>query len=101
MVEISGAFTYSTIRAINNKVIAGTYSVFPNPANEVAIVKWNNEQLQPMSISIFTMGGRQVNASYKMERTRAVVELSELAKGVYILKLDNKMGSSYQKLIKQ
>ncbi len=77
-----------------------TVLIFPNPANELITVKINGE-LQNNIITIHDMQGRQKLALQPQKAREISVNISELAKGIYIIKVKNDSFLVSRKLIIQ
>jgi hypothetical protein len=72
--------------------IANSYSVYPNPTNGIIEIKGNNF----VSVNIFDYTGKEVLTS-KENR----LDLSDFAKGIYIVKINTNTNTYSSKLILQ
>ena len=88
-VEKSG---YSSIEHIDNNI---QINIYPNPASEVVYLKTYNEKPVTKAI-VFDMAGRQVLMAEKIVK----LNINNLNKGTYILKIITEDGTVSKKLIK-
>ncbi len=77
--------------------------LFPNPATDVANVSIDLNEAQIFEISILSLDGkvlkRQGGTFFDAGYNHVPISISDLAKGVYILRLYSDMGSATRKLI--
>jgi para-nitrobenzyl esterase len=84
------------ITGINAEYIAETFKLYPNPSkNEVTLEhNFNGES----ECSIYNVSGQKV-ASIRMEENANKLEISGLADGIYLVKLEHNSQAYLQKLI--
>jgi 3',5'-cyclic AMP phosphodiesterase CpdA len=81
---------------INEPDASSGFSFFPNPANDQLIIKYPRKAI----IEIVNVSG-QVMKTIKYNGTMTNINIGELAKGVYILNVEDENGITSKKLIKQ
>lgn len=74
------------------------FAVWPNPVNDILYIK-SQQFSSETSFTLYDVSGRLVKSG-KMKISEAI-NLSELVKGVYILKVFNSEGTLTKKIIKQ
>lgn len=70
------------------------FSVYPNPASNHIQLK-SNRELIGLSYTIYDLNGKIVHTA-KILSENMIVDLSELASGVYILRLENQLEQSFR-----
>ena len=80
-------FIFDPGSGVETTVADSKLVVFPNPANDVVNVK-NGAAIE--SIALYSMSGAQVNAQPVVEGSNATLNVSGLASGVYMLKVNDK-----------
>lgn len=97
IVDRDGKVSYSGIVSINNK--ASVFTLFPNPANDVINV------VMPLSTTatayIITVDGKVIKNNINIVQNLNSINVSSLAKGVYLLKVETETGVTVQRFIKQ
>lgn len=97
IVDRDGKVSYSGIVSINNK--ASVFTLFPNPANDVINV------FMPLSTtakaSIISVDGKVIKNNINIVQQLNTINVSSLAKGVYLLKVETETGVTVQRFIKQ
>ncbi|NQX78865.1 T9SS type A sorting domain-containing protein, partial [Gilvibacter sp.] len=74
--------------------------LYPNPAGDQLQIQWNaNEALE--SIQIFDITGKQVLTQTMNQNAGLTLDVSELATGLYVVKLQSAAGTAVKRLIKQ
>jgi hypothetical protein len=96
-VDIDGSFTYSDIVAVNCK---GEHevTVFPNPANTFITVNFYQQEKGIADLKIFYITGQVVlKAHPDVEKgfNSFTLNIDDLIKGVYYLKLETDSHDSY------
>jgi hypothetical protein len=74
-------------------------NVYPNPVTDVLNVQWNNTN-ETANLSIRDLSGRLV-LSERVANGNAVLDLSNLSSGNYILELQTEEGTLRKQVIKQ
>ncbi len=88
----------STLLAVS-QAKNGTFSIFPNPANDIINVKLNNPATVINHAGIYDMNGRFVMNSNLVNQT---IDVKTLTSGSYLLILKDAQGNDYsQKFIKK
>lgn len=67
---------------------ANNFQIFPNPAQGVLNI--NTSQLGDYTVEIFSNDGSQFFKKEKMNSEKATIDISDLANGQYIIKIQNK-----------
>lgn len=77
-------------------------NVYPNPANEAVNIGFHVQQQQNITISIVSLSGQEIYReqlnSFKGDYRRTL-QLDEVVKGVYLLKLQSDAGLSTRKIV--
>jgi hypothetical protein len=79
-------------------VAASTFSVFPNPANDIVTVAGGNALVN--NVSIVDINGRTVKSVKLDGVANAQINVSDLAKGIYVMTISSDKGATTQKLMK-
>jgi len=78
--------------------------VYPNPAHDNLVVKFDGEGLQTVQLDLYSLKGSLVYSDTRSNLTGQVEEhinLSNVAKGVYMLRITSEQGVSNTKVIVQ
>ena len=88
----TGIVTGDAIPTLSNKdnVIAQGFSVYPNPANSVININQTDNSIDIKNVSLVNILGQSV---YSSASTKAI-DVSNFAKGLHILKIESKDGST-------
>ncbi len=85
----------------NNKI---QFNIFPNPSHDQVEVSFNSNGFTPVEMSLFTPGGVEVK-TYRFDAQSGFVshqiDMTDLAKGMYFLRMRSEQGDSMHKLILQ
>ena len=86
------------ISAIENE---GFFSISPNPANEILSIKFplQNTKTASRYMVYNTIGQMLMNGSFAKEET--IINISSLAKGLYILKVQNNESLGVMRFVKE
>lgn len=76
-------------------------SIYPNPAEEVLHINWNETPDEEMQISIFNLVGKKVGEFVDDASSVTSLPVKNLSSGVYLLKIQNEEWSVTKKFIKQ
>ena len=79
--------------SIEDEMLDNSLKIFPNPTEDILFIK-GNENL--ISVSIYNMLGKEVLS--KMNSNN--IDVKELPKGVYIIKISDNVGQINRKFIK-
>ncbi|MGZ3904348.1 MAG: FG-GAP-like repeat-containing protein [Bacteroidia bacterium] len=101
---VQGAVVKSRSNVKNNRTTAvkkteNIFKVYPNPANNEVMVHLNKNHAD-CSIEIINAIGQTIRAE-KIEALSTVISVSDLANGIYTLKVKNNEGQYLQKLVVQ
>jgi hypothetical protein len=107
-ISAAAATTAATMRldTINITSVLGTndflsskFSVFPNPANNV--INFSNDQNAVVdTVEMADLNGRVVK-SMKVNATEGQISVSDLATGMYMMKITTDQGVAVKKIVKQ
>jgi hypothetical protein len=89
----------SVATSINDNMIKNTVKIYPNPTNDLITIE-NTAFAEDEIISIYNIHG-QLLLQQETKQAKTEIDISNLAKGVYVVKLGNTDGVSVQKFIKQ
>jgi len=97
--------TYLFLDSINittnlstNEVLAGSFSIYPNPANQyVNISNTTNALLN--SVEVVDLNGRVIKTQKVADLTETQINVSDLARGVYMMNIATDRGSFTKKLV--
>ena len=91
-----GDFTVS----IKENIISDVFNLYPNPAFDNFTIEVNKElDLSHTRLSIVNVVGEKVLEKSFTERHTATVNISNLAKGVYFVKISNEKYSYTKKIV--
>ncbi|MEN8886579.1 MAG: PQQ-dependent sugar dehydrogenase [Winogradskyella sp.] len=99
--SLSGAIYKIVDSALSiNENALNAISVFPNPAKNELHLDFSNTTIQISSIVIYDIQGKAVKNILRNNQTIQTIKVSDLSKGIYIMKMKSINGtSSTQKLI--
>jgi hypothetical protein len=83
----------------NNDFLAANLSVYPNPASSVVNIS-NTLNAVVNTVEIADLNGRVVK-TLNVNNTEAQISISDLAAGVYMLKVSTDQGTATKKIVKQ
>lgn len=78
--------------------IANMVSIFPNPTTSIINIK-KASNIEVTNVSLYDVLGKKVVANYN--KNTSTVDVSGLAQGVYILRVNTNAGTLTQKVVKQ
>ncbi len=87
----------SSVLSTNNYLLS-KLSIYPNPA--VDVVNVSNDSIQINSIEMTDLNGRIVK-NQKIGATQGQVSISDLATGVYMMKIITAQGTATKKIVKE
>lgn len=103
-VDKDGTFTYSKILLSNCAVASITLLLYPNPVHDIAEMVFQSEKDMNGTVQIFSSNGQLIkNIKVQIQKglNKIKLNLPELAKGMYVLKLHNGDVQVHQKFIKE
>ncbi len=83
--------------SVDSKLELTDFILAPNPANDFILLSWSNDLIQQVDAQILDVHGRTIQTSIIQSGEK--IEVSNLAKGVYFLKLTNQKSSITQPII--
>ena len=91
--------TEGTFPLATSQFDSTSFSIYPNPANDVINVKFKNTAIVIKNAVIYDLSGRQILTS---DLTNESIEVKSLAAGTYVLVLKDNQGNQFsQKFLKQ
>ena len=93
------ASSTDTLLAVNQVAAPSAYAVYPNPASSVVTVS-SKANAGITSISLTDLNGRIVKQNTMDNLATVQINISDLATGVYMMKINSKEGTTIQKIIK-
>ena len=104
IVERSGRISYSSVAVINNNETQFVdWRIFPNPATDFIQVEKTGQQNEPLSIHISNAAGQTLLAKEYKENQPQIISLDvrNLTKGIYFLRIKTANGISTKQFMKQ
>ena len=100
-VDFDGKETFSKVVSVS-QTKGGSLSIMPNPTSDKVQISLPNEVFsdQPMNIALYDLSGRQV-LSQKSNASNTSLDVSNLAKGVYLLEVQAQKMIYKEKLVRQ
>ena len=97
IIDKDGKIGYSQIITLSNKT--NSISLFPNPAkNTINVVLPLNKKV---TASVLTVDGRTVQSNINLQQHINTINVSTLASGIYIFKIETTEGIKMQRFVKQ
>jgi hypothetical protein len=96
--------SYSITVGTEESAAVDNLYVYPNPARDFLVVKFDGESLQTVQIDLFSLKGRGVYQEVLNSLQGAVehrINLNGLSKGIYMLRITSDQGISNTKVIVQ
>jgi predicted CxxxxCH...CXXCH cytochrome family protein len=105
-----GDHIFTTTATLNHAISSGLnklssdirFKVFPNPSSDQLFIAFDVKYPSPISISLTTIDGKETTALYNGDEPKGAVEksfdISQLAKGIYLLNIQTTEGSATQKI---
>ncbi len=97
IIENSGSFTYSPVRAVKFEKGREEVKIFPVPAHTVLNIQLPTSYVNQCSLLIYSIDGKFIS-SYKPQANMVVLNVQPLAAGTYIIQIQKTNGEkeSYQ-----
>jgi hypothetical protein len=87
------------VSSLENQLSADQFNIYPNPASDIIYIE-NNSSTNQIKISILDVQGKEVfNNSYNSGEI-ITVNMANLNKGIYLVKLENGNSLVFKKVIK-
>ncbi len=80
--------------------MASKFAVFPNPSNGSDVVNFAGDNIQATGATIFNLLGKKVMTASQSELANKQINISALAKGMYLLNIETNEGVATKKIIK-
>ena len=94
--------TYNTVSGIENSNFLNSFSLYPNPATEKLNIELNLLQQQDIQIEVIAINGNTVitkSIPKQLGTVSTSLNISALAKGIYVVKIIGETGSLTRKLV--
>lgn len=88
-----------TLGVISNEVNANNISIYPNPATSTITISGNNLSLN--NVEMTDVNGRVVKTINLNGVNESQIEISDLASGLYLMKINSNEGTVTKKLVKE
>jgi len=95
--SLGNSATYSATILSSTEFSSFQFKIHPNPVNNNLIIQSENADIE--NIKIYNLSGKQV-LQHKYNPNEAI-DVSSLAKGLYVLKVQTEAGSITKKLVKK
>ena len=95
------ACTVADVTAVENHPQGADLTVWPNPVQDNLYLKFKNTNDLTIVISIFSVDGTMIKEILTADKTLLRIPVSDLRKGVYILKVNGKQINYQTKIVKQ
>jgi hypothetical protein len=79
--------------------LPNSFTIYPNPANAKINISNNPKLTEETSVSIFNITGEEVMIGKLVNQNRIEMDVSNLPKGLYLVKLQNISRIEIQKLV--
>lgn len=97
---ITNTFNTEFITTLSNAdLISESLLVFPNPATKLITLIFNKNIEDSVEIKVFNIQGKQVLNTNRASGSKANIDISELSKGIYFLKVKEGVKELTRKLI--
>ena len=98
-----GVLTTVTAQELSGtkNVVKNNYSIYPNPAHDVITISPNNGAAENLNIAVINILGETVMQSNASNTNSHTLNISNLATGIYALKISNASSVSISKIIKK
>lgn len=97
------AFTGTVPTGISSIMNGGnSFSIFPNPATNVAIINYASASSQNVKVSVNDISGKLIQTiqlSVVSGKNQIPVDLNGLSKGVYLIRLEGEVGTETKQLV--
>ena len=88
------------ISSIGNQLSADQFTLFPNPASDVIYIE-NNSSADQINISLLDIQGKEIFNNLFTRGETIALDIADLKKGIYLVKIGNKSAIVFKKIIKQ
>lgn len=85
---------------LSSKTLDDDLIVFPNPANNVVTIKLEENFSQGAVLTLYDQTGRMV-MTMQAETNTCSMDLNNVSKGVYMLKISNSLETAYRRISKE
>lgn len=100
--EVSFIVVDQTITEVRDDIKQDLVQIYPNPATDELVVNWGQGKRKAVALSLYNMQGRVVKQYLtQMGEGQATLNLSQLPKGIYLLKLQTNEQTLTEKIIRE
>jgi hypothetical protein len=72
----------------NKEIIDASVNIYPTPAKDIVNISMDDQLIsQPVSITIVTMDGKQIQSSKSTGVKTIAIDISKLPKGIYVVNI--------------
>lgn len=92
-----------TTSITNNISFVSSIDVYPNPTDRMITIQLKAQKTSNFNISLWSNDGRLIysNIIQNTHQFQEVIDLSQVAKGLYLLKIESEGQQAISKLLKQ
>ncbi len=76
------------------------FSIFPNPSNGIATIDLKTSSTEETIISVWDANGKQIKTISNVSNRQITLNLNNLPKGIFFIRVENSQGVGIQKLIR-
>jgi hypothetical protein len=89
------------VTGLNDVELANKIYIYPNPSSGIISVDIDEDIAQGEKVSVLNLLGQQVNPTYEIKPsvTQTTLDLSNLATGVYVLKVETLSGTAVKEIV--
>ena len=84
---------------INEKTWMNNQTLYPNPANEEIFIDVLNDS--ELNIELFSVLGQRIETKNEIQKNKIKIDLSDVSKGFYIVRISEGLNSVIKKIIKE
>ena len=77
-----------------------TYKLYPNPANDELYIQYMNEFTDKIEYTLYDVNTQPVRVSY-LQKPLSIINIADLASGVYYIRFSDKNGTRVLKFVKE
>jgi hypothetical protein len=95
-----GTVTQSGVNGIEN-ISNNTFRIYPNPATDKITIKYTRNLYKDNTVIIYTITGEFVKQYQIRNKNQVEIDVSNMVKGMYLVKVQTASGIEVQKLVVQ
>jgi hypothetical protein len=86
--------------AVSDIDLTNQFAIYPNPVNDIVNISFSGKSKNSFNVAVYSIQGSKIYTSYTKERN-ASINISTLAKGMYLLNITTDKGSMTRKIVKE